>query len=120
VTLLILVVVLAMIGGTWLDWQEAERRSRSPEWISGLAMAGMVVSCLTTLSLLLPMMGPSADNLDAAAQPTHLPVLWPLMAFTLCALGFSVAAVRKQKTQILIFLTGLLLASFCLGFVLAT
>ncbi len=116
--LFIIIVVGIVVGQTWLDWRDAERRTPFPAWASGVALACVLAASLTAATSLA-----SIFYRDTAGQfPSGFgsALLWPQLGFLLCVLGVVVAAVRKKRLRMLLLLAGLLTVAFWLGLALSS
>jgi hypothetical protein len=115
---LILIVVGIVVGQTWLDWRDAERRTPFPAWASGLAMAAVLAASLTTTASLASILYRNA--VEQLSGSFGLGLFWPELGFLLCAMGIVVAAMRKKRARTFVMLAGLLTAAFWLGLALAS
>lgn len=116
-TLIIVLIVGIVVGQTWWDWRDAERRIPCPTWASGLALAGVLAASLTAVTSLASIFYRSAVSDWRISIATGL--FWPQMGFLLCALGVVILAVRKRRVRTLLFLAGVLTVAFWLGLAFA-
>jgi hypothetical protein len=116
--LFVIIVVGIVVGQTWLDWRDAERRIPFPAWASGLALACVLAALLTAVSSLASIF--YRDTAGEFPSGFGSALLWPQLGFLLCALGVVVVAVRKKRMRTLLLLAGLLTAAFWLGLTLSS
>jgi hypothetical protein len=116
VALFVLIVVALVVGQTWLDWRDAVRARRVPDWAKGLALGGLIaVSLAATTSYA------SVWLQDAASQWTGGVVSWrfAIECGALVALmGVIVFAARRKRVRVLLFVACLVATAFCLGMLL--
>ncbi len=115
--ILLFIVVAIVVGQTWMDWRDAENRVPFPAWASGLAMAAVLATALSTATSLASIFYRSAVDQIAGSFGSGL--FWPEMGFLLCAMGIALAAMRKKRAKTLFMLAGLLTAAFWIGLALA-
>lgn len=116
--LFVIAVVGLVVAQTWLDWRDTRKGSVVPEWVKGLALAGVVGVSLTAATSFA-----SVWMQDSAGQWTNgmgSGLLWPQMGFLLCAMGIIIATLRKKRLRLMLILTTLLTFAFWLGMTLAS
>ncbi len=103
-TLLLALIVGAIIGHTWLEWQAQKRQAKLPDWISGVALGGLVTASLTTLTLLLPV-SPEEALLESATTLAPLG-FWPRMGFYTSTLAVALLMLGKRRAHCGILIAG--------------
>ncbi|MFZ0212220.1 MAG: hypothetical protein WBE20_01455 [Candidatus Acidiferrales bacterium] len=111
--LFIVLIVALVVGQTWWDWREAQRKSALPQWIGGLALAGMVAAALTGVgSMSSVLYQHTLSELQGASASA---LFWPEAGFLICGLAVIVAAVRKKSIRALLLVAGVLVFALWLG-----
>ena len=113
--LFVLLLVGIVVTQTWLDWRDTRQGSPLPDWAKGLALASMVA--ITFASAANYATAWVEGEQTSASGASHL--LWPQLAFVLCAMGVIVAAVRKKRLRWLFVLSGIVIAAFWAGMTLS-
>ena len=116
--LFVIAVVALVVAQTWLDWRDARKSWVVPEWVKGLALAGVVGVSLTAATSFA-----SVWMQDSAGQWTTgmgSGLFWPQMGFLLCAMGIIIATLRKKCLRLMLILTALLTFAFWLGMTLSS
>jgi len=114
--LFIVLIVGLVVGQTWWDWRETQRESALPQWIGGLALAGMVAAALTGVGSMGSVLYQHA--LSELQGPSSSAFFWPEAAFLVCGLGVIVVAIRKKSVRTLLFIAGVLAFALWLGMTL--
>lgn len=109
-------VVALVVGLTWWDWREIQRKSGFPQWVGSLALAGIVAACVTSFGSMSSVL--YAHTLGELQSGFGSAAFWPEAAFLLCGLGVIVAAVRKKSARSLLLLAGVLIFGLVLGIAL--
>jgi uncharacterized membrane protein len=114
--LFIVLIVALVVGLTWWDWREVQRREALPDWAAGAALAGMLgaaFTCVTSIGsiLYLRTLGDLQASLGSGT-------FWPQLAFLVVGLGIILLAVRKKSVRTLLLLAGILALALWLGFAL--
>jgi len=118
VALFVVVIVGLVVAQTWLDWRDARKNWIVPEWVKGLALAGVVAVSLTVATSFA-----SVWLQGAAGQLTNgggSGLFWPQLGFLLCAMGIIIATLRKKRLRLMLILTTLLTFAFWLGMSLSS
>lgn len=116
--LFVLLIVGVVVAQTWMDWRDARKDWKVPEWAQGLALAGVVAICLTeATSFASVWMRDSAGQWSAGIGSR---VFAPEVGFLLLMMGIIVASLRKKRIRLMIVLTGILTAVFWLGMTLSS
>jgi len=118
VALFVVVIVGLVVAQTWLDWRDARKNWIVPEWVKGLALAGVVAVSLTVATSFA-----SVWLQGAAGQLTNgggSGLFWPQLGFLLCAMGIIIATLRKKRLRLMLILTTLLTLAFWLGMSLSS
>ena len=111
--LFVLVAVGIVVAQTWLDWRDSKKNVVLPDWAKGLALGGAVTVCMTTAaSYATVWLQDPASNLSSGPL-AH--TFWPELAFLACVMGVIVAALRKKRMGLGIFLAGVILVGYWLG-----
>ena len=111
--LFVLVAVGIVVAQTWLDWRDSRKNWVLPDWAKGLALAGAITVCMcaavsyATLWL--------QDPTSTLASSPMSSTFWPESAFLICVMGVIVAALRKKRVGLGLFLAGAILVGFWLG-----
>ena len=116
--LFVVVIVGLVVAQTWLDWRDARKNWIVPEWVKGLALAGVVAVSLTVATSFA-----SVWLQGAAGQLTNgggSGLFWPQLGFLLCAMGIIIATLRKKRLRLMLILTTLLTLAFWLGMSLSS
>lgn len=109
-------IVALVVGLTWWDWRDVERESGLPQWVGGLALAGIVAASLTGFTSMGSILyAHTVSELQAGFGSASF---WPEAAFLLCGLVLIVVSVRKKSMRSLFLLAGVLTFGLLLGFVL--
>ena len=115
--LFIVLIVALVVGFTWWDWREVQRREALPEWAAGAALAGMVGAAFMGITS----MGSVFYTRTIGELQTGLgsSMLLPQLVFLAIGLGVIVLAVRKKSARTLFLLVGILMVALWLGFTLS-
>lgn len=109
-------IVALVVGLTWWDWRDIERESGLPQWIGGLALAGILAASLTGFTSMGSILyAHPVGELQAGFGSASF---WPQSAFLLCGLGLIVISVRKKSARTLLLLAGVLTFGLLLGLAL--
>lgn len=111
-----ILVVALVVGLTWWDWRDIQRKSGFPQWVGSLALAGIVAACVTSFGSISSVL--YAHTVGELQNGFGSPAFWPEAAFLLCGLGVIVAAVRKKSARSLLLLAGVLIFGLVLGIAL--
>jgi len=109
-------IVALVVGFTWWDWRDVQRKSALPKWTGSLALAGTVAACVTGFTsmssvLYVHTVGELRAGFGSAA-------FWPEAAFLLCGLSVVLLAVRKKSARTLLLLAAVLTFGIVLGITL--
>jgi hypothetical protein len=112
--LFIVLIVALVVGLTWWDWREVQRREALPDWAAGAALAGMVGAAFTGITslgsiLYLRTLGELQTGLGSG-------MFWPELAILVVSLCVILLAVRKKSVRALLLLAGILMVALWLGF----
>jgi len=111
--LFVLVAVGIVVVQTWLDWRDSRKNWVLPDWAKGLALGGAVTVCMSTAaSYATVWLQDPSSNLSSGPLAN---TFWPELAFLACVMGVIVAALRKKRMGLGIFLAGAILVGFWLG-----
>lgn len=111
--LFVLVAVGIVVAQTWLDWRESRKNWVLPDWAKGLALGGAITVCLTAASSYATVwLQDPASNLSSGPL-AH--TFWPELAFLACVMGVIVAALRKKRLGLGIFLAGTIVVGYWLS-----
>lgn len=116
--LFVVVVVGLVVAQTWLDWRDARKTWVVPEWLKGLALAGVVGVSLTAATSFASVWLQSAAGQWTDGMSAGL--FWPQLGFLLCAMGIIIATLRKKRLRLMLILTTLLTGAFWLGMTLSS
>lgn len=111
-----ILIVALVIGLTWWDWRDIERESGIPQWIGGLALAGIAAASLTGFTSMGSVL--YVHTVSELQAGFGSPSFWPESAFLLCGLGVIVMSVRKKSARSLLLLAGVLTFGLLLGLAL--
>ncbi|HEV2288411.1 MAG TPA: hypothetical protein VGR81_05595 [Candidatus Acidoferrales bacterium] len=114
--LFIVLIVGLVVGQTWWDWRETQRKSALPQWIGGLALAGMVAAVVTGLGSMGSVLYQHA--LSELQGPSSSAFFWPEAGFLVCGLAVVVIATRKKSVRTLLFVAAILALALWLGMTL--
>ena len=109
-------VVALVVGLTWCDWREIQRKSGLPQWVGSLALAGIVAACVTSFGSMSSVL--YAHTVGELQNGFGSPAFWPEALFLLCGLGVIIAAVRKKSARSLLLLAAVLIFGVALGIAL--
>lgn len=111
---LVLLVVGIVVAQTWFDWRDAKSGWAIPEWMKGMALAGV---CAVSLASATTFASSWLQSRGAAEQSgsTHSRLFWPELIFLVCALGIIVFGIRRKRLPLMVALTALLAAAFWIG-----
>jgi len=113
VALFVLIAVGIVVAQTWLDWRDSKKNFVVPDWAKGLALGGALTVCMTTAaSYATVCLQDPASNLSSGPL-AH--TFWPELAFLACVMGVIVAALRKKRIGLGVFLAGVILVGYWLG-----
>ena len=115
--LFVLLIVALVVGLTWWDWREVQRREALPDWANGAALAGMVGAAFMGITS----MGPALYARTVGELRTGLGfgTFLPQLVFLAIGLGVILLAVRKKSARTLLLLAGILIVALWLGFTLS-
>lgn len=115
--LFIVMIVALVVGLTWWDWREVQRRQALPDWATGAALAGMVGAALMGIASI----GSVLYTHTVGELQTGLGsgMFLPQLVFLTIGLGVILLAVRKKSARTLLLLAGILMVALWLGFTLS-
>jgi len=118
VGLFVLIIVGLLVAQTWLDWRETRRVWIIPDWVRGVALAGVVAISLASATSF------ASAWLEGAATPwgngSVSRLFWPGLILLLGMMALIVFAARKKKRlRLVVLLAGCCVAAFCLGILLS-
>lgn len=109
-------IVALVVGFTWWDWRDLQRKSGFPQWVGSLALAGIVAACMTGFTSMSSILyAHTVGELQAGFGSS---AFWPEAAFLFCGLGVIVAATRKKSIRTLLLLAAVLIVGLVLGIAL--
>lgn len=111
-----ILIVALVVGLTWWDWRDLQRKSGFPQWIGSLALAGIVAACFTGFTSMSSIL--YAHTVGELRAGFGSAAFWPEAAFLLCGLAVILAAVRKKSPRSLLLLAGVLTLALALGITL--
>jgi hypothetical protein len=111
-----ILIVALVVGLTWWDWRDIERESGLPQWIGGLALAGIAAASLTGFTSMGSIL--YAHTVGELQAGFGSPSFWPQCVFLLCGLGVIILSVRKKSMRTLMLLAGVLTFGLVLGLAL--
>ena len=115
--LFVLVLVGLVVGQTWLDWRDTRKDWNLPQWVQGLALAGVVAICMTEATSFASVWMRDAAGQWSAGISSKL--FAPEVLFLLLTMGIIIASLRKKKIRLMLLMTGILTVVFWLGMTLS-
>ncbi len=109
-------IVALVVGLTWWDWRDIERESGLPQWIGGLALAGIAAASLTGFTSMGSIL--YAHTVSELQAGFGSPSFWPESMFLLCGLAVIIVSVRKKSVRTLLVLASVLTFGLLLGLAL--
>ena len=103
--LFILLIVGVVMAQTWVDWRDAHKHVRIPDWAKGTAWAGVLAVSLTLAASYASAWIQGNEHFGSGANSS---LLWPEIAFLACTMGFTIAAVRNKRFRWLFVAAGIL------------
>jgi len=114
--LLVIVIVALVMGQTWWDWRDVQRKSPLPRWVGGVALAGILAAGLSGAASMGSMF--YQHTVGELHSGFGSSTFWPEAAFLLCGMGVIVASVRKKSVRSLLLVAGVMAFAFWLGIAL--
>jgi len=118
VALFVILIVGIIVAQTWLDWRDTRKNWVLPEWVRGMALAGVVAVSLAAATSFASFW--IQESAGQWAQGLGSRVFWPQFGFLLCAMGIIIATLRKKRLRLMVILTCLLTIAFWLGITLSS
>jgi hypothetical protein len=115
VAIFIVLVVVLIVGQTWVDWRDTQRKSTVPSWARGVALGGLFAIGLTAVTSFASAAYEATLSGWNARLSAHL--FWPETVFVILAIGVIVIALRKKRLGVVFALAGLLAAAIALSLV---
>ena len=112
--LFVLVAVGIVVAQTWLDWRDSRKNWVLPDWAKGLALGGAITVCMCAAVSYATLWLQDPTSTFAGSSPMSS-TFWPELAFLACVMGVIVAALRKKRVGLGLFLAGAILVGFWLG-----
>jgi hypothetical protein len=111
-----ILIVALVVGLTWWDWRDIQRKSGFPQWVGSLALAGIVAACVTGFTSMSSIL--YVHTVGELRAGFGSPAFWPEAGFLLCGLGVIIVAVRKKSARTLLILASVLIFGLVLGLAL--
>jgi hypothetical protein len=115
VVLFVVLIVSVVVGQTWLDWRDSQRRAVAPAWAASLALAGVLSITLTVATTTAAALYQEAINQWQSGS-----ALWSQSVFLISMTGLVTAAVWKKRLRMLLLLAAALTAGVWVGITLLT
>jgi len=113
---LVIVIVALVMGQTWWDWRDVQRKSPLPRWVGGVALAGILAAGFSGAASMGSMF--YQHTVGELRSGFGSSTFWPEAAFLLCGMGVIVASVRKKSVRSLLLVAGVMAFAFWLGIAL--
>jgi hypothetical protein len=111
VVLFVVIIAAVVVGQTWLDWREAERRCPAPAWLALLAVAAVV-----SISVSVSLSAASSFYQEALAGWRTGSAAWSQAVFLISMTALVAAAVWTRRMRVLLLVTAGLTTAVWLGF----
>jgi hypothetical protein len=115
VVLFVVIIATVVVGQTWLDWRDSQRRAAAPAWAAALALAGVLSITLTVATTTA-----AALYQEAMDQWQSGSALWSQSVFLISMAGLMAAAVWTKRLRMLLLLAAGLTAGVWVGIALLT